>query len=76
MPVTNTAVIQSHQQHQQQYAKMSTGAGDTPVYEAVERGSLYSLDYRVFISALVFFLARLLAVFKGASPIVPQNRAE
>uniref|UniRef100_A0A1I7TDD6 inorganic diphosphatase n=1 Tax=Caenorhabditis tropicalis TaxID=1561998 RepID=A0A1I7TDD6_9PELO len=28
---------------------MSTGAGDSAVYQAVERGSLYSLDYRVFI---------------------------
>ncbi|CAI2350060.1 unnamed protein product [Caenorhabditis sp. 36 PRJEB53466] len=43
--VTDAAAIN----RQQQTAKMSTGAGDTPVYETVERGSLYSLDYRVYI---------------------------
>lgn len=42
--LTETAVI-----HKTQSAKMSTGGGDSPVYQTVERGSLYSLDYRVFI---------------------------
>ncbi|CAA93107.4 Inorganic pyrophosphatase 1 [Caenorhabditis elegans] len=43
-PLSETAVIL-----QSQAVKMSTGAGDSAVYEAVERGSLYSLDYRVYI---------------------------
>ncbi|CAB3408999.1 unnamed protein product [Caenorhabditis bovis] len=38
-----------HPKNIQQVSGMSNGSGDSATYETIERGTLYGLDYRVFI---------------------------